>query len=108
MLFRSDVNGNIALGFGVSGDNVYPSLHYAGRRPTDPLGTLPLGDLSLINGGGVQENDALFGDYSQMTIDPTDDCTFWYTGTYYPTTSTPNDWHTRIGSFRFSDCISRD
>jgi hypothetical protein len=43
-----------------------------------------------------------------MTIDPSDDCTFWYTGTYYPTTSDPNDWHTRIGSFRFTNCHGRE
>jgi hypothetical protein len=101
-----DVNGNIALGFGVSGHDMYPSLHYAGRRPTDPLGTLPLGELSLIDGGGVQLHEFMFGDYSQMTIDPVDDCTFWYTGTYFMTT-TPYNWHTRIGSFRFVDCPSR-
>ena len=82
-----DVNGNIALGFGVSGHDVYPSLHYAGRRPNDPLGTLPLGELSLIEGGGSQLEELNFGDYSQMTLDPVDDCTFWYTGTYYPATT---------------------
>jgi len=103
-----DRMGNIALGFNVSGANVYPSIHYAGRRPTDPLGTLPLGELSLIDGEGVQLHGVFFGDYSQMTIDPVDDCTFWYTGTYYPTTTTPYDWHTRIGSFRFSNCPGRE
>ena len=103
-----DVNGNIALGFGVSGHDVYPSLHYAGRRPTDPLGTLPLGEKSLIDGGGAQLHEFNFGDYSQMTIDPVDDCTFWYTGTYYQATTRDYDWHTRIGSFRFADCHSRD
>jgi hypothetical protein len=103
-----DNRGNIVLGFNVSGSSVFPSIHYAGRRPTDPLGTLPLGELTLIDGGGIQHDDIFFGDYSQMTIDPSDDCTFWYTGTYYPTTSTPNDWHTRIGSFRFTNCHGRD
>ena len=102
-----DRMGNIALGFDVSGSSVFPSLHYAGRRPNDPLGTLPLGELTLIDGGGIQLHDTRFGDYSQMTIDPSDDCTFWYTGTYYPTTSDPNDWHTRIGSFRFANCHGR-
>ena len=103
-----DRMGNIALGFDVSGSSVFPSLHYAGRRPNDPLGTLPLGELTLIDGGGIQLHDTRFGDYSQMTIDPSDDCTFWYTGTYYPTTSVPNDWHTRIGSFRFTNCHGRE
>jgi len=103
-----DVNGNIALGFSVSGANLFPSLHYAGRQASDPPGTLPSGDISLIEGAESQHTYINFGDYSQMTIDPTDDCTFWYTGTYYPMTITPNDWHTRIGSFRFADCAARD
>ena len=49
--------GNIALGFNVSGSSVFPSIHYAGRRPNDPPGTLPLGELSLIDGGGIQHDD---------------------------------------------------
>jgi hypothetical protein len=103
-----DCRQNIAMGFNVSSSSVFPSIHYAGRQPTDPLGTLPLGEKSLINGAGIQHSYIEFGDYSQMSIDPVDDCTFWYTGTYYPTTSTPNDWHTRIGSFRFTNCPGRD
>ncbi len=102
-----DTKQNIAMGFSVSGSSVFPSIHYTGRRPNDPLGTFPLGEKSLVDGGGVQLNYIAFGDYSQMSIDPSDDCTFWYTGTYYPATSTPNDWHTRIGSFRFGNCHGR-
>ncbi len=78
------------------GRNMFPSLHYAGRRPTDPPGTLPLGELTLMDGSGSPVNTSFFGDYSQMTIDPSDDCTFWYTGTYYPRLATDH-WHTRIG-----------
>ena len=40
-----------------------------------------------------------------MTVDPTDDCTFWYTGEYYGATSAQN-WTTRIGSFRFPSCVT--
>jgi hypothetical protein len=103
-----DRTGNIAMGFSVSGAGIYPSLHYVGRRPGDPLGTLPSREVSLIDGAGVQLHQIFFGDYSQMTIDPVDDCTFWYTGSYYPMTGTPNDWHTRVGSFRFTSCSGRD
>jgi hypothetical protein len=43
-----------------------------------------------------------------LSIDPSDDCTFWFTGEYVagvgsPSGSTPN-WRTRIGSFRFPTC----
>ena len=82
----TDKNGNIVLGFHVSGADVFPSLHYSGRQPSDPLGTLPFGELTLMDGNGAQLNDNFFGDYSQMTVDPSDDCTFWSTGTYYPET----------------------
>jgi hypothetical protein len=100
-----DKNGNIALGFHVSGAEEFPSLHYAGRQPGDPLGTLPQGEVTLMEGNGAQLNTSFFGDYSQMTVDPTDDCTFWYTGTYYRETGDATHWRTRIGAFRFGDCI---
>jgi hypothetical protein len=38
-----------------------------------------------------------------MSVDPTDDCTFWYTQEYYETTGS-FDWNTRICSFGFPDC----
>ena len=40
-----------------------------------------------------------WGDYSDMTVDPTDDCTFWYTNEYNG--SGGWNWSTRIGSFKF-------
>jgi hypothetical protein len=38
-----------------------------------------------------------------MSVDPSDDCTFWYTTEYLATTGEFN-WHTRIGSFKFPGC----
>ena len=38
-----------------------------------------------------------------MTVDPVDDCTFWYTQEYYDTTSSFN-WRTRIGNFQLGTC----
>ena len=50
----------------------------------------------------VQKNTSnRFGDYSTMQIDPTDDCTFWYTQEYIKTTGSFN-WATRINSFKFT------
>jgi hypothetical protein len=48
-----------------------------------------------------------WGDYSSMTVDPTDACTFWYVNQYYPdaTSSTNGDWHTRISAFQFPSCL---
>ena len=38
-----------------------------------------------------------------MTVDPEDDCTFYYTNEYYKKTS-EFYWKTRIGYFRFAQC----
>src|SRR2546425_1165552 len=58
----------------------------------------------MIDGAGSQTtNLSRWGDYSMMGIDPSDDCTFWYTNEYIPSNGTFN-WKTRIGSFKFPNC----
>jgi hypothetical protein len=95
--------GNMAVGYSVSSALLYPAIRYAGRMAGDPLNTLTLGETSLINGTGSQSGGfSRWGDYSAMTIDPVDDCTFWYTNEYYAVTG--NMWRTRIGSFTFPGC----
>jgi hypothetical protein len=79
----ADGDGNLALGYSVSSTTLKPSIRYAGRLAGEPLGTLLQGEASLIEGTGVQiGNLNRWGDYSAMTIDPVDDCTFWYTQEY--------------------------
>jgi len=100
-----DNNGNMALGYSVSDAvSVFPGIRYTGRLASDPLGTMPQGEGTMVNGGGSQTTtNNRWGDYSSMSIDPRDDCTFWYTNEYYATTST-SGWRTRISSFKFPDC----
>jgi hypothetical protein len=99
----SDNRGNIALGFSASSATIHPQIRYAGRLATDPLGMLT-GEQHLFNGTGSQEDDR-WGDYSDMTVDPVDDCTFYYTNEYYATTSSEEtNWQTRIGYFKFAQC----
>ena len=101
-----DKTGNMALGFSVSSHTVFPSVYVAGRAPTDPAGAM-FGPRVLVDGSGVQVNSfKRWGDYSSMSVDPTDDCTFWYTNEYYATTGSFN-WATRIGSFKFNSCKGR-
>jgi hypothetical protein len=101
-----DKDGNMALGYSASSTSLFPAIRYAGRLVDDPLGTLPQSEASLFEGSGVQLNGAhRWGDYSAMTVDPVDDCTFWYTNEYYAVNSDRN-WQTRIGSFRFPSCTA--
>lgn len=99
-----DGSGNIALGYSVSSASTFPTVAYTTRRPDDPLGTLPGGEVVLHAGTGSQTASAnRWGDYSSMSVDPTDDCTFYYTQEYYENTGS-FDFKTRVGYFRFDDC----
>jgi len=111
-----DKNGNMALGYSVvNGTNVFPGIRYTGRLAGDPLGQMTLGEGTIINGAGVQTTtNSRWGDYTDMTVDPSDDSTFWYVNEYYqvsglplptptpplPPPGTTAPWQTRIGSFK--------
>ena len=99
-----DRSGDIALGHSVSSSSLHPGIRYTGRLPGDPLGTMPQGEATVITGGGSQTGGlSRWGDYSAMSVDPSDDCTFWYAQEYIPTNGSFN-WHTRIASFKFTQC----
>ncbi len=100
-----DQSGNMALGFSVSSSSLHPEIHYTGRLAGDAAGTMTQGEGTIINGAGSQTGSSLsrWGDYSNMVVDPVDDCTFWYTTEYIPANGAFN-WSTRIGSFKFPGC----
>ena len=101
-----DKVGNIALGYSVSGTSLFPSIRYTGRLPGDAAGQLTAGESSIVTGGGAQTGNLhRWGDYSALTIDPSDDCTFFYTTEYLKASGSFN-WSTRIASFKFPSCNS--
>lgn len=98
-----DKFGNIAVGYSLSSKSVFPSIAIATRAPGDPAGTLG-NETTLFSGSGAQlRNLNRWGDYSSMSVDPADDCTFWYTNEYLSASGTFN-WHTRIASFKLPGC----
>jgi hypothetical protein len=107
---------DIALGYSVSSTSISPSIRFAGREAGDPPGTLQP-EATLIGGTGSQticqpvdvDNNGTtdfcrgrWGDYSALSVDPRDDCTFWYTTEYMQPSGL---WLTRIGAFRFATCV---
>jgi subtilase family serine protease len=99
-----DRAGNLAIGFSVSGTATSPSIRYAGRLATDPPGALAQGETDVMVGSGSQtDSSGRWGDYSMMAVDPSDDCTFWYTQEYYAATSVAG-WKTRIAVFSHPSC----
>ena len=97
-----DQSGDIAIGYSVSSDTIFPAIRYTGRTPSDASGTMRV-EASLLEGAGSQTGLSRWGDYSALRIDPSDDCTFWYTNQYEPSTGNFN-WATYIGSFKFTTC----
>jgi hypothetical protein len=101
-----DASGNIAVGYSVASATTYAGIRFAGRLAGDPLGTLAQGEESIIEGSGSQlGTGARWGDYSTMSVDPVDDCTFWYTQEYLEVTGTA-PWQTRVAAFKFEECVS--
>jgi len=98
-----DSAGDLALGYSASSNTVSPSIRYTARVPGDPAGTMEAENV-LQTGGGSQLGASRWGDYSALRIDPSDDCTFWYTNEYYPVSSRIG-WATAIGSFKLSNCV---
>lgn len=89
-------NGDIALGFSLSSTTTYPSVYYTGRRAADPLGEMTIPEIEIIGGTGSQSGISRWGDYSCLSVDPSDDSTFWFTTEYQG-----SGWKTRIASFNF-------
>lgn len=99
-----DKAGDIAVGYSVSSSALHPGIRYTGRVSSDPLGTMRAENTVAIDNGGSQlRRLSRWGDYSSMTVDPIDDCTFWYTTEYLNQSGTFN-WSTWITSFQFPGC----
>ena len=102
-----DKQGNMALGMSVSGPAKDPSVWYTGRLSGDPLGRLEAPTVAA-KGTAIETGDSQrWGDYSSMSVDPADDCTFWYSQMYYNKRhggKASGDWNTKIVAFRFDSC----
>lgn len=93
-------NGDIAIGYSVSGSSTYPSIRFAGQTAANSgSGVLDVVETSIKEGSNSQTGVNRWGDYSMMSIDPSDDQTFWYTTEY---SNGGWSWRTQIASFTFA------
>jgi hypothetical protein len=99
-----DHSGNAALGYSVSSATVHPGIKGAWWNLTNPKKPV---ELWMYSGSGDSESAMNWGDYTSMTVDPVDDCTFWYVNQYLASNQTgPPNWNTRIANFKLSTCTS--
>ena len=100
-----DQDGNAAVGYSIGDSSTHPGIEAAWFSLTNPSGP---STLSIYSGAGDQENTWHWGSYTSMTVDPVDNCTFWYVNEYLPAnqTGSQTNWYTRIANFRIPSCGS--
>jgi hypothetical protein len=97
-----DKAGNMAMGYTVSGATAFPNIRFTGRAASDAPNQMAA-EQTAVKGIGSQSRPDRWGDYSSMSIDPTDDCTFWFT-TQHPARTAPSNWQTSVVHFKFASC----
>lgn len=95
-----DGGGNIGLGYNVSSPTSFVGVRFTGRTEDAPLGEMNVDEFIVAEGTNAINSGGRFGDYAQMSVDPTDESTFWFTTEYAAT----NGVRTRIVAFE----INRD
>jgi len=96
-----DESGNLGLVYSITrqAPPIPLSLRYTGRLAGDSLGVMSAPETQLVAGVGSLSTNR-WGDYFDLSVDPVDGCTFWFTGSYLPA----NTWTTRVASFRHESC----
>jgi hypothetical protein len=105
-----DAAGDMGLGFSASAPSIFPGAYYTGRLAADPAGTvqatstLAAGVAFYIRTFGGPNR---WGDYSSVSLDPSDNATFWVYNQYASTQGTNiggevGRYATRYGKFVFS------
>lgn len=93
-------NGDIGVGYSVSSSSTFPSIRFTGQTAANSgSGLLDVAETTIKAGALAQTGVNRWGDYSMMSVDPTDDKTFWYTSEY---SGGGWIWQTQIASFSFA------
>ena len=97
-----DKVGDLGLGYSVSSSSAFPYLAVTGKTPGESGMELETPLNSMAN--GAQRSVNRWGDYSSMSVDPSDDCTMWYANEYLKSTGSYTNWGTWITSLKFNGC----
>ncbi|MBL4661126.1 MAG: hypothetical protein JKY19_12280 [Alcanivoracaceae bacterium] len=100
-----DRDGNIGLVYSVSNSStgIFPGVRFTTRLNSDTPNTLRDEQICVDGGGAQTSTSGRWGDYSSLSIDPVDECTFWASVEYQLTTAERN-WSNRVCSFKVDGC----
>jgi len=104
-----DQNGDMLLEYDATSSSLNPGIRYAGQLATAAPNTMSFTESTLVNGGGGFSANCggtctRWGDYSNVSLDPEDGCTLWFTSEYMQATGL--NWSTRIGAVALPGCSS--
>jgi len=93
--------GNAAVGYSVSSGTIHPGIRASWFSLSNPAPT----EIAIQAGKADEKNSQGWGDYTSMTVDPVDGCTFWYVNEYFTTAQVSAlTWRTRIANFKLPTC----
>ena len=96
-------SGRIGLGYSISSSSLFPGIRYCGQSSSaynSATGVLDIPEEIIHTGAYSQSSYNRWGDYSNLSIDPTDDNTFWFTTEYIGSGGARK---TKIASFKFGN-----
>jgi len=100
-----DKQGNIGMGYTVVSSSKHLSIRYTGRMAGDALNVMTSPAATAVDGDArSNRSDGRYGDYAQITLDPTDDLTFWHIGEYMKSPSN-SVRRSRVVAFRLGTAV---
>ncbi|MCU1303545.1 MAG: hypothetical protein JWQ87_3829 [Candidatus Sulfotelmatobacter sp.] len=96
-----DKNANAAVGYSLSSASTNPGIDFSYWNLRTP--NAPTTEVTILSGPGQELTPSApfageWGTYSSITVDPGDDCTFWYVNEYWPSGNA--SWATKISFFQ--------
>jgi hypothetical protein len=96
-----DQVGNAAVGYSASSGTTHPGIRASWFSLSNPTPT----EIAIQAGKADEKNSQGWGDYTSITVDPVDGCTFWYVNEYFTTAQVSAfTWRTRVANFKLPTC----
>ena len=77
-----DIQGNIGMGYSSMNSTNPITLRYTGRYANDPSGQMTIEE-NLVGQSNATNPNTRYADYSQISVDPSNDKTFWFISEYF-------------------------
>lgn len=95
--------GNIGMGYTTVSSQEKIAIYYTGRLASDPPGVMTI-DETLIAQSLTNNSSNRLADYVHLTLDPSDDITFWHIAEYFKT----NQRKDVVGVFQIASPLATD